>query len=138
MVNWSKLIRLGLLVSSAFMLITGLHDSLRANLTMRVTALVGRVERDPYNEFTTHNFIVHYTFNTAQKGITEGQYLFENALTIGDVPRRGSAVQVAYSAYDPSINQPQDGEDIEYALVFQAVVLLCVGSVLLLAGFYLR
>ena len=99
---------------------------------------VVRVERDPYNEFKTHNFVAHYTFSAAQQRVADGAFLLENALTIGDVPRRGSNVQVAYSAYDPSINRPMDGEDIEYAQIFQSLFLLIVGSVMLLAGFHLR
>ena len=136
--NWRKILRVGLLLLSVVMYMAGIHDSLSAHLTMVAPGAVVYVERDPYNEFLTHNYVVHYAFSTAQHGTAYGTYLLENALTIGDVPRRLSDVQISYSAYDPSINRPSDGNDIEYVQVFQALLLFTLGSVMLLGGLLLR
>jgi hypothetical protein len=101
----------------------------------RVTsARVVGISRDFGSDLLGSNYQVYYEFFTFNKHTADGSYLLENPLTLGDVPRVGSYLQVRYSALDPNYNRPAAGDDLDLSGAVIAEFFVLAGLILLLAA----
>lgn len=133
-----RVLLLCLALVGTLLLIAGFRSAMSMRLDGVAPASVERIERDPNGDLRSNSYLVHYTFTTAHEHKQAGRYMLDNALTTGDVPRRGSFLQVSYSTHDPSVNRPWNGDVLDLRQLFLAEFLLLVGAVLLLAGLRLR
>ena len=133
-----RLLKGCLIVVGIVLVVACIHQFMISRLDRTTTGTVIGLVRDPASEWKDNNWIVYYQFRVYEKHGQNGTYLLENPMSLGEMPRMGTYMQVSYSTLDPAVNRPWSQEDIDYGQVFAGEFLLVVGVVLLLAGATLR
>lgn len=108
-----------------------------SHLNQTALATITGLQRDLSTDFRDNNYVVYYRFMTLNKRGLEGTYLLENPARLGDMPRMGTQIQVAYSAIDPGVNRPRTREEYDLGQAVVGEFLLIVGAVFVLAGWKL-
>ncbi|MCL5997554.1 MAG: hypothetical protein M1546_16090 [Chloroflexi bacterium] len=129
-----RLVKLTLLLAGMVSIVAGWYHFVMSWMDLVAPATVIGVRRDFGGDRLGSNYQIYYQFLTVHKRAADGSFVVENPMTIGDVPRVGSFLQVRYSSRDPHFNSPLSGSGFDLSGAVVAEFLWLVGLVLLWAA----